>query len=133
MIVHVDDIILTGDDKEELEILKIKLASDFEIKDLEQLRYFLGMEVARTTKGILVTQRKYTLDVLKETGMIDCKPVATPVEPNSKLRLEEDSAPAENGRYQRLVGRLIYLSHTRPDIAFVVSLVSSCTLQEKLT
>ncbi|XP_024041989.1 uncharacterized protein LOC112099121 [Citrus clementina] len=82
------------------------------------------MEVARTTKGILVTQRKYTQDLLKDTGMIDCKPAATPVEPNSKLGLEENSAPVERGRYQRPVRRLIYLSHTRPDIAFAVSLVS---------
>ena len=82
------------------------------------------MEVARTAKGILVTQRKYTLDLLKNTGMIGCKPAATPVEPNSKLGLEENSAPVERGKYQRLVGRLIYLSHTRLDIAFAVSLVS---------
>ena len=124
LIVYVDNIILTGDDKQELERLKAKLACEFKIKDLGPLRYFLGMEVGRTTKGILVTQRKYTLDLLKDTSMIDCKPAATPVEPNSKLGIEENSAPVENGRYQRLVGRLIYLSHTRPDIAFMVSLVS---------
>ncbi|KAH9684421.1 reverse transcriptase Ty1/copia-type domain-containing protein [Citrus sinensis] len=124
LIVYVNDIILTGDDKEELEGLKEKLAGEFEIKDLGPLRYFLGMEVARTAKGILVTQRKCTLDLLKDTGMIGCKPAATPIEPNSKLGLEENSAPVERGRYQRLVGRLIYLSHTRLDIAFAVSLVS---------
>ncbi|KAH9648615.1 reverse transcriptase Ty1/copia-type domain-containing protein [Citrus sinensis] len=124
LIVYVDNIILTGDDKEELEGLNAKLACEFEIKNLGPLRYFLGMEVARTAKGILVTQRKYTLDMLKDTGMIDCKLDVTLVEPNRKLGLEENSAPKERGRYQRLVGRLIYLSHTRLDIAFAVSLVS---------
>ncbi|KAH9679368.1 reverse transcriptase Ty1/copia-type domain-containing protein [Citrus sinensis] len=113
-----------GDDKEELEGLNAKLACEFEIKNLGPLRYFLGMEVARIAKGILVTQQKYTLDMLKDTGMIDCKLDVTLVEPNRKLGLEENSAPVERGRYQRLVGRLIYLSHIRLDIAFAVSLVS---------
>ena len=96
---YVDNITLTGDDKEELEGLKEKLVCKFKIKDLGPLRYFLGMEVARIAKGIIVTQRKYTLDLLKETSMTDCKPTATPVEPNSKLGLEENSAPVERMRY----------------------------------
>ena len=82
------------------------------------------MEIARTAKGILVIQRKYTLDLVKDIGIIDCKHAATPVEPNSNFCLEENSAPMEKARYQRIVGRLIYLSYTRLDIAFVVSLVS---------
>lgn len=100
------------------------MAREFEIKDLGSLRYFQGMEVARTTKCILVTQQKYTLYLAKETGMTDCKSAITPVEPNSKLALEENSTPLEKRRYQRLVGRLIYLSHTKHNIAFAVILVS---------
>ena len=83
----------------------------FEIKDLGSMRYFLGMEVARNQKGISVSQRKYTLDLLKETGMMRCKPVDTPVDPNLKLTELQNSSPVDKGRYQRLVGRLIYLSH----------------------
>ena len=82
------------------------------------------MEVARSKKGITVSQRKYILDLLKETGMSGCKPSDTPVDVSVKLGHIEDGVPTEKGRYQRLVGRLIYLSHTRPDIAFAVSLVS---------
>ena len=67
LIMYVDDIILTGDDTIEMERLKRCLASEFEIKDLGSLRYFLGMEVARTKKGIAVSQRKYVIDLLKET------------------------------------------------------------------
>ena len=124
LIVYVDDIILTGDFEEEIADLKIFLATDFEIKDLGNLRYFLGMEVARSRKGISVSQRKYVLDLLKETGMIGCKPADTPMDSTIKIGLLENSAPIEKERYQRLVGKLIYLSHTCPDISFPVSVVS---------
>ncbi|RVW34622.1 Retrovirus-related Pol polyprotein from transposon RE1 [Vitis vinifera] len=97
------------------------LSKEFEIKDLGTLRYFLGMEVARSSKGIFVSQRKYTLDMLKETGMLGCKPSNTPMDPFNKIGSKEDMAAVNKGRYQRLVGRLIYLSHTRPDISFAVS------------
>ena len=115
---------MTKDDVEEMSRLKQSLAKEFEIKDLGQLRYFLGMEVARSKKGIIVSQRKYILDLLKETGMSGCKPSDTPIEVNAKLGEVKDGVPVDTGRYQRLVGRLIYLSHTRPDIAFAVSMVS---------
>lgn len=96
----------------------------FEIKDLGMLRYFLGMEIARNRSGIYVSQRKYVLDLLKETGLLGCKPVDTPADPNIKLGNQSISTPVDMGRYQRLVGKLIYLAHTRPDIAFAVSMVS---------
>ncbi|KAK2992349.1 hypothetical protein RJ640_016803 [Escallonia rubra] len=78
LIVHVDDIILTGDDCEEMHRLKTILAKQFEIKDLGKLKYFLRMEVARSNKGISISQRNYTLDLLKETGVLGCKPANTP-------------------------------------------------------
>ena len=124
LIVYVDDIILTGSYAEELNELKNVLAREFEVKDLGSLKYFLGMEVARSKKGIVVSQRKYVLDLLKETGMLGCKPAATPMESTYKAGLEKESPPIDKGRYQRLVGKLIYLSHTRPDIGFSVSVVS---------
>ena len=123
LIVYVDDIILTGNDEIEMERLKRNLAADFEIKDLCPLKYFLGMEVARSNKGIVVSQRKYVLDLLQETGMSGCKPTDTPMDQSAKL-WEKGDTPVDTGRYQRLVGILIYLAHTRPDIAFSVSVVS---------
>ena len=124
LIVYVDDIILTGDDVLEMNRLKDSLSSTFEIKDLGSLRYFLGMEVAQSKKGIVVSQRKYVLDLLKETGMSGCRPADTPIGPNQKLGDDKEGVPVNTARYQKLVGKLIYLSHTRPDIAFAVSLVS---------
>ncbi|XP_062090436.1 retrovirus-related Pol polyprotein from transposon RE1 isoform X1 [Humulus lupulus] len=85
LIVYVDDIILTSDYKEELVMLKSFLSKEFEIKDLGYLRYFLGMEIARSRHGIFVSQRKYVLDLLKETGMLGCKPASTPMESNKKI------------------------------------------------
>ena len=123
-IVYVDDIIVTGDDIIEIKSLKEVLAREFEIKDVGNLRYFLGMEVARSKEGISVTQRKYILDLLKETGMLGCKPAKTPMESMAKLDIGKESNPVDKGRYQRLVGKLIYLSHTRPDIGFSVSIIS---------
>jgi len=78
LIVYVGDIVLTRDDIVEIARVKEKLASDFEIKDLESLRYFLGTEVARLKKGIVVLQQKYILD-LKETGMSGGRPANTPM------------------------------------------------------
>ena len=124
LIVYVDDMVLTGDDPCEMKALQEYLATKFEMKDLGQLKYFLGIEVARSKHGVLLSQRKYVLDLLTEIGMLGCKPIETPMEMNHKLGIIPDQAPTDKGRYQRLVGRLIYLSHTRSDIAYAVSVVS---------
>lgn len=124
LIVYVDDILLTGDDSAEAKRMKQVLAKNFEIKDLGPIKYFLGMEISRSKKGISVSQLKYTIDLLKETGFLRCKPADTPIEANHKLGYEKGEVPVDKGKYQRLVGRLIYLSHTRPDIAYAVSVVS---------
>ena len=122
--VYVDDIVITGDDLEEIKRLEHTLSSEFEVKDLGSLRYFLGMEVARSEKGISVSQRKYTLDLLKETGILGCKPVDTPMDTNVKLLARTTEAATDKEKFQQLVGKLIYLTHTRPDIGFAVSMVS---------
>ncbi|CAN1158567.1 Retrovirus-related Pol polyprotein from transposon TNT 1-94 [Linum perenne] len=123
LIVYVDDIIITGNDNEEIKKLKSRLSSEFELKDLGEMKYFLGMEVARSCKGLIISQRKYVLDLLHETGMLGCKPADTPMQPNIQFSREQVKL-TDKGRYQQLVGKLIYLSHTRPDIAFAVSIVS---------
>lgn len=123
LIVYVDDIIITGDAIDEINSLKKYLSSVFEMKDLGSLRYFLGMEVACNSTGIFVSQRKYVLDLLEETGMLGCRPADTLIESSVKLGLD-GGKEVDRGQYQRLVGKLIYLSHTRPDIAFAVSMVS---------
>ena len=124
LIVYVNDIILTSDNSLELEKLKKALTYEFEIKDLGPLKYFLGMEFARSKKGIFISQRKYILDSVSETSLLGCKAAETPLEPNLKLQPASPVEVIDKEKYQRLVGRLIYISHTHPDIAFVVSMVS---------
>jgi hypothetical protein len=121
--VYVDDIVITGDDHEEISHLKKHLAQEFEVKDLGHLRYFLGIEVSRGPKGIFISQRKYVLDLLREASMLGCRPASTPIEQNHRL-MASSGRPVDRECYQRIVGKLIYLSHTRPDIAFAVSIVS---------
>ncbi|CAL2259461.1 unnamed protein product [Prunus armeniaca] len=93
-------------------------------KDLGGLKYFLGIEVAQSQQGIFLSQNKYVLDLLTDTGMLDCKPADTFIVYNHHLGEYPDQVPTNKERYPRLVGRLIYLSHTRPDIAYAVSVVS---------
>ena len=121
--VYVDDMIITGDDESEIAQLKVRLGKEFEVKDLGQLRYFLGIEVACAPEGIVLSQRKYVLDLLTETGMLGCKPAVSPIDVKIKISAEVGEQ-VDRESYQRLVGRLIYLTHTRPDISFAVSVVS---------
>nr|AAP21414.1 putative polyprotein [Oryza sativa Japonica Group]ABF99446.1 retrotransposon protein, putative, unclassified [Oryza sativa Japonica Group] len=121
--VYVDDIVITGDDVEEIRCLKERLGKAFEVKDLGPLRYFLGIEIARSSKGIVLSQRKYVLDLLTDTGMLGCRASTTPIDRNHQL-CAQSGDPVDKEAYQRLVGRLIYLCHTRPDISYAVSVVS---------
>ncbi|RVW56421.1 Retrovirus-related Pol polyprotein from transposon TNT 1-94 [Vitis vinifera] len=89
-----------------------------------KLKYFLGIEIAQSSSGVVLSQRKYALDILEETGMLDCKPVDTPMDPNVKLVPGQGEPLGDPGRYRRLVGKLNYLTITRPDISFPVSVVS---------
>ena len=124
LLVYVDDIVVTGNDLEGREALRRCLIKEFEIKELGRLKYFLGIEVAHSKHEIFISQRKYMLDLLKETGKIGCKPADSPIEPNHRLSEAHENATVDKGAYQRLVGKLIYLSHTRPDIAYAVNIVS---------
>ena len=94
------------------------------MKNLGGLKYFLEIEVARSKNGIFLSQWKYVLDLLMEVGLLKCKPVDTPILQNHRLGEYSNQVPADKVRYQRLVGKLIYLSHTHPDIVYAVSVVS---------
>ena len=99
LIIYVDDMIIIGNDKEEIACLKKYLVSEFEMKNLRGLKYFLGIEVARSNQGIFLSQRKYVLDLLAETGMLDCKPADTPVAQNEKLSIHDDQMPTDKSEY----------------------------------
>ena len=123
VLIYVDDLIITGDSSEEIMNLKQSLQSKFSMKDLGALKYFLGIEMAASHKGLFLSQRKYILDLLTETKILESKPVRTPLD--SRMLLDTPGDPLFNlSYYQRLVGKLIYLTITRPDISYAVSIVS---------
>lgn len=80
--------------------------------------------MSRSNKGMFLCQRKYALDLLRETGMLACQLANTPVEEGLKLCVESNQVPVDKGTYQRFVERLMYLAHTRPDLAYALSIVS---------
>jgi len=124
LLVYVDDIVLTGNDYNEIQQVKSFLNAKFMIKDLGNLRYFLGLEVARSPSGIVLNQRKYVLELLHDTGLLATKPVSTPYDLSLKLHCTESDIFQDITQYRRLIGRLIYLTTTRPDIAFDVQQLS---------
>ena len=119
-----DDIIITGDDTPGIAHVKERLGKVFDVKDLGFLKYFLGIEVASSRHGISLSQRKYTLDLLQNTGMLGCRLVSTPMDPNLKLSTESGELLFNPSMYQYLVDCLIYLTNIRPDLTFAVSVVS---------
>lgn len=90
------------------------------MKDLGKLKYFLGLEVARGKEGIFLSQRKYALDIVIEAGLLGYKLVFLPMEQNHGLALDTSEYMAHPDQYRRLVGRLIYLTITRPELCYVV-------------
>ncbi|XP_044508937.1 uncharacterized mitochondrial protein AtMg00810-like [Mangifera indica] len=134
LLVYVDDILIIGNDNKAINSLKTYLHQTFRIKDLEEPKYFLGIEVARTSSGILLSQRKYVLELISDSGLSGCKPNSIPIEQNTKLTSQEfndstkspkeDPQLQDHSKCQRLVVRLIYLIITRPDINYVVQILS---------
>ncbi|GJW38354.1 ribonuclease H-like domain-containing protein [Tanacetum coccineum] len=127
LLVYVDDVINTGNSVYEIKEFKVYLKSKFMIKDLGKLKYFLGIEVIDTDKCICLNQRKYVLDLLSEYSMLACKPANTPL--MSKLSISNEDSDNDHTLdniidYQKLMGKLIYLTNTRPDISYVVHCLS---------
>ena len=117
LILYVDDLFLTGDEQL-IEQCKRELTSEFEMKDLGFMHYFLGLEVWQKPDEIFLTQRKYAVDILQRFGMQDCKSMSIPMTTNlTKLRDSASSSQSvDSTLYRQLIGSLMYLVHTRPDI-----------------
>ncbi|GJU50498.1 putative RNA-directed DNA polymerase [Tanacetum coccineum] len=124
ILIYVDDVIITGNNSGKIQEIKKFLHERFSIKDLGPLKFFLGIEVARTKEGMVLSQRKYTLDILTDTGKTGCKPSAFPMEQNLRLGKCETDKQVDGNQYRRLIGRLLYLQATRPDITYTVNILS---------
>ncbi|XP_014522849.1 uncharacterized protein LOC106779282 [Vigna radiata var. radiata] len=124
LLVYVDDIILAGNSIKEIEHIKVLFHNAFRIKNLRKLKYFLGFEVAISKKGIHLCQRKYALDILEETGMVGSKPCTTPFLSDTSSVYKTENYLTNPNSYRRLIGKLLYLTNTRPDLCFFVNLLS---------
>ena len=124
LLLYMDDMIITGDDFSGIQELKDFLSQQFETKDLGHLSYFLGFEVTYSTDGLYITQAKYGFELLSRVGLTDSKTVDIPVEFNVHLTLTGGKPLSNPSLYRHLVGSLVYLTVTRPDISYIVHQMS---------
>ncbi|RVW29596.1 Retrovirus-related Pol polyprotein from transposon RE1 [Vitis vinifera] len=123
LLIYVDDILFTGNDSVSIASIKKFLHNQFRLKDLGDLKYFLGIEVSSSKNGIFISQRKYALEIIKDAGLLGVAPIDTPMERGLKLSDKSDLLK-DLGHYRRLVGRLIYLTVSRSDITYSVHVLS---------
>lgn len=124
VLVYVDDIVITGTDDSLIAHLKQHLQRSFHIKDLGNLAYFLGLEIKVDTHGLFVSQHKYAMDFVATAGLQEVPPLDTPMKLKVKLRKDEGELLFDPTAYCTLVGNLIYLTNTRPDLSYAVQQVS---------
>ncbi|CAM8895376.1 unnamed protein product [Rhodiola kirilowii] len=124
LLVYVDDVLLTGTSLVLIENIKAFLHDKFKIKDLAILKYFLGLEVARNSTGLFLHQRKYVMDLITDHDMLDCKQDKTSLPIKHQLSLSAAPDIEDPMVYRKLVGKLIYLTITRPDLAHSVHILS---------
>jgi len=120
LFLYVDDLFLKGN-KELIVECKRELSAKFEMKDMGPLHYFLGLEVWQGTQGIFLGQGKYTVEILQRFRMMDCKSMPTPMVTNLKLLSHTSSDRVDSTIYRKIIGSLMYLTNSRPDICFAVN------------
>ena len=123
LLLYVDDMIISHD-MQDIRDLKHFLSRQFEMKDLGPLNYFLSLEVSSSTDGYYLTQTKYTSDLISRASITDSKIVDTPIEYNCRLNSYDVESLSDVTIYRQLVGSLIYLIVTRPNIFYVVHVVN---------
>ncbi|PNY18017.1 copia-type polyprotein [Trifolium pratense] len=121
---YVDDLLITGSDTVKINEFKTGMMTEFEMTDLGSVSYFLGIEFLRTTRGLMLHQKKYAGEILKRFKMTDCTHAITPMEANLKLEKNQNEEAVDPTMFKQIVGCLRYLCNSRPDICFVVGLVS---------
>jgi hypothetical protein len=120
----VDDMIIIGDDPEYIAFVKARLRDQFLMSDLSPLRYFLRIEISSTPEGFFLSKEKYIQNLLNRASLTDHRTVETPMKLNVHLT-PIDSEPLEDPtRYRHIVGSLVYLGFTRPDISYFVHILS---------
>lgn len=134
ILAYVDDLLIAGNDIQHVQRIKKHLHGHFNISDLGELKYFLGLEITKTKNGLHVGQHKYALDIIKSTNLTDSKPTPTPCTAtkhqnkditNTDKPCHRSETPLEDPQvYRSIVGKLVYLTVTRPDITYAVNSLS---------
>lgn len=124
LFLYVDDLLIIGSHSSTIKVVKTALHDRFMMSDLGLLYYFLGIEITQSSSEIFLGQPKYALDMLSKFRMADCKPAPTPFLSGVKLEAKFSSPLVDSTFYRQIVRRLIYLTHTRPDISYAVGMVS---------
>ena len=132
MVLYVDELFLTGSESLIVEC-KRALTSEFKMKDLGMIHYFLGLEVWQRTYEIFPSRGKYTVQILKKFSMTDCKSMPTPMVMDLKKMNDAstDSGDIDPHLYRQLIGSLMYLVNTRPDICYAVNVLSQFISQSR--
>jgi hypothetical protein len=115
--------IIIGSEEDAITWIKSNMSREFDMTDLGLLHYCLGVEVWQTGSNIFFSQEKYARSLLDKLRMEDCKISSTPMEKGMKLSAKTDSKAVSESLYRQLVGILIYLTSTRPDLSFAVSFI----------
>eukprot|EP00257_Ricinus_communis_P022470 XP_015582205.1 uncharacterized protein LOC107262225 [Ricinus communis] len=130
---YVNDIIIAGDDVIGISMLKSELTRCVAMKDLGPLRYFLGIEVASSPKGYLFSQSKYIFDIFERARLSDNKTVDTPIELHARYSIFDGSLLPDPSLYRTIVRSLVYLTITRPNIAYAVHIFQTLLLSYALS
>jgi hypothetical protein len=124
LLLYVDDMIITGDDPEYIAFVKAHLSNEFLMSNLDSLRYFFGIEISSTPEGSFLSQEKYIQDLLDRASLTDHRTAETPMELDVHLVATNGEPLEDPTRYRHIVGSLVYLGVTRPDISYSVHILS---------
>ena len=124
IVLYVDDLLITSSTVASISVIKTALHNAFEMSDLGLLKQFLGLEIEKNYDGIMVIHSKYISDLLFKFNMAECRPAPFPF--FSRINLEEGKStpPMDCTIYRQLIGSLLYLTHSQPDICYAVNVVS---------
>eukprot|EP00253_Pinus_taeda_P015719 PITA_15719 len=133
LVVYVDDIIFGSNEEEMSQNFALIMQKEFEMSLLGELTYFLGLQIQQKEGGIFLSQTKYLKQILKKYGMEDAKPVCTPMVTGCSLSANDESAAVHQPTYRSMIGSLLYLTGSRPDIMHAVGIVGRFQANPKET
>lgn len=124
LLLYVDDLLLLGNSTTNISEVKALLSAKYQMKDLGPIARYLGMEFIRMPQGMLLHQAAYNREILKDLDMQDCKPLGTPLPEGFITQSESNTSPVDRTQYYQAVGKLLYLTNTRPDLSHSVGIVA---------